>query len=161
MTVTETDRVTSVRLPQVYLRWLDRYGTSIGIQIREDLAALMLLSNPALTDLDNYFTTEEACFITEALAAGDFVGLMGGGLSGALVPLHEMVIHELGQGEQRDLHELWSVDLGKFTEKIDAIGMGPLHAYQLYHMARMAAEHSGKEIKEYKAQVDRIFKTKE
>ena len=47
------DRVTSLRLPDVFLRWLARYGTPIGTQIREDLAALMLLSNPALTELND------------------------------------------------------------------------------------------------------------
>jgi hypothetical protein len=154
-------RVTSVRLPQVYLRWLDRYGAPIGNQIREDLAALIFLSDPCLTELNNYFTVAEACYITEALAMSDYMELANEGIGGALMPLHEVAYHELGQAEERELHKRWKVDIDKFVEKIDAIGIGPLHAYQLYHMARLAATHTGKSLKEFKAEVAKIFKTKE
>jgi len=154
-------RVTSLRLPEVYLRWLDRYQAPIGLQIREDLAALIFLSDPCLTELNNYFTVAEACYITEALAASDYMALANEGIGGALMPLHEVAYHELGQAEERHLHQRWKVDIAKFIEKIDAIGIGPLHAFQLYHMARMAATHTGKPLKEFQAEVARIFKTKE
>ena len=157
---TNKDRVTSVRLPEVYLRWLDRYGNPIGIQMREDLAALMLLANPALTELNNYFTTDEACLISDALVASDYLALVNDGMSGALIPLHEVVYAELRAVEDRELHKRWKVNIKQFIEKIDAIGIGPLHAYQLYHMARKASQHAGKPMKEFKAIVAGIFQTK-
>lgn len=159
MAVKESDRVTSLRLPQLFLRWLDRYGAPLGIQIREDLAALIFLSDPCLTELNNFFTVAEACYITEALAESDYMVLANEGIGGALMPLHEVAYHELGQAEERDLHKRWKIDIDQFVQKIDEIGIGPLHAFQLYHMARMAAQHRGE--KDFQKQVARIFKTKE
>lgn len=155
----ENGRVTSVRLPQVFLRWLERYGAPIGNQIREDLAALMFLSDPCLTELNMFFTVPEACYITDALAESDYLELANEGIAGAMMPLYEIVYHELGKAEERDLHKRWKVNIDDFVDKIDSIGIGPLHAYQLYHMARTAAKHRGK--KDYQKQVARIFKTKE
>lgn len=161
MAVNNDGRVTSVRLPQSFLRWLDRYGTQIGVQIREDLATLMLLSNPMLTDLNDYFTVDEACFISEALATSEYLQFISEAPGASFMPLHEAVYFELGKGEERELHKRWNVDIETFQAKIDAIGMGALHAYQLYHMARMAAQHTGKEMKEFKEEIARIFQTKE
>lgn len=155
----ENGRVTSLRLPQVFLRWLDRYGAPIGKQIREDLATLIVLSDPCITELNDYFTVAEACYITEALADSDYMELANEGFGGVLMPLHEVAYHELGKAEERDLHKRWEIDIDKFVEKIDAIGIGPLHAYQLYHMARVAAQYRGK--KDFQKQVAKIFKTKE
>ncbi len=163
-TATETakskERVTSLRLPDVFLRWLERYDTPIGTQIREDLAALMLLSNPVLTELNDFFTIDEACYIADTLASSDYLSLVSNGLSGALMPLHDVVYDELCRGAKRQLHRRWKINIVKFVNKIDEIGIGPLHAYQLYHMARMAAHHSEKPMKEFKAEVARIFQTK-
>ena len=152
------DRVTSLRLPDVFLRWLARYGTPIGTQIREDLAALMLLSNPALTELNDFFTINEACYIADALASSDYLSLVTNGMSGALMPLHDVVYDELCKGAKRQLHRRWKINMVKFVNKIDEIGIGPLHAYQLYHMARMASKHLGE--KDFKKEVARIFQTK-
>jgi len=160
-TAKSKDRVTSLRLPDVFLRWLDRYGTPIGTQIREDLAALMLLSNPMLTELNDYFTTAEACYITEVLATSDYLQVIGMGNGLPFMPLHEAVYVELKEGKDRDLHKRWKVDFTQFLFKLDAIGIGSLHAFQLYHMARMASQHSEKPMKEFKAEVARIFQTKE
>lgn len=155
----ENGRVTSLRLPQVFLRWLDRYGAPLGIQIREDLAALIFLSDPCLTELNNFFTVAEACYITEALADSDYIQLANEGIGGAMMPLHEIAWHELGQAEERDLHKRWEINIQQFIEKIESIGIGPLHAYQLYHMARLASQHRGK--KDFQKQVAKIFRTKE